>query len=66
MLFFSFLRSLIVASSNQSSVIASVKRGTELGFHDPALPLLKQENIDLHKIMKRVRKQNFFRKFTIN
>lgn len=66
MLFFSFLRSLIVASSNQSSVIASVKRGTELGFHDPSLPLLKQENIDLHKIMKRVRKQNFFRKFTIN
>lgn len=42
MFFFSCLGAPIVVSLNQSPVIASVKRGTDPGFHAASLPFLKQ------------------------
>lgn len=62
---FSCLRALIVVSLNESAVSASVKRGTEPGFHAPSLPLpIKKAN--LCKIKEKTKKTNPIQKIPYN
>lgn len=66
---FSFLQALIVVSLHQSSVIASVKRGTELAFHAPSLlspPLLKTVKSKFVQYKEQDKKTNPIQKIPYN